>query len=334
MTKITYALFLLLLLMAPTLYAEEKNDFAFERFNLYFENDIFDQTDKGYTNGVKFSTIFQIDAEEYPYLRFPLFHAPTKNNFVTFSFGQDIFTPEDTTLVVPNPDDQPYAGWLYAGMALQQADDRQSDTLELQLGMVGPAALGEQVQNGIHAWTGSEIAQGWDYQLENEPGFILAYEHRWRAITDELFWGLNADAIPFAGFALGNVETYANTGAAVRFGWNIPHDFGKAVTHPAQEAGLPAYQKGKKRYKPKWSFYFLSALDMTFLAHTIFLDGNTFKDSASVPERNYFRGEFTAGFGIDYGSFHFAMMNTHNTQDFPLDSLGFSFGSMAVSYVY
>jgi len=324
----------LLLLNLSSLYAEEKNDFAFERFNLYFENDIFDQTDKGYTNGVKFSAIYRVNTKEYPYLTLPFIHDESKNHFVTFSIGQDIFTPEDTNATIPDPNDHPYAGWLYVAVSLHQADDVHSDTLELQLGVVGPAALGEEVQNGIHEKTGSDIANGWDYQLHNEPGFILSYEHRWRNVTDELFWGLNADAIPFANVAVGNVLTYLGTGAAVRFGWNIPHDFGKSVTHPAQEAGLPAFKKGTTRYRPRGSFYFLAAYDLGLVARNIFLDGNTFKESASVPERDYFVGEFTAGIGLDIYDIHVAFMNTHKTKDYDLDIKGFNFGSIAVSYVY
>ena len=322
------------LLLPITLYAQESNDFTFERFNLYFENDIFDKTDKGYTNGVKFSAIYRVNSERYPFFKTPFVYDPSKNQFITFSLGQDIYTPEDTQRNPPNPDDVPYSGWLYVGMNWHQADADNSDSFEVQVGVVGPAAMGEQVQNGIHAKTGSDIANGWDYQLANEPGLIISYEHRWRHLSDELFWGINADTIPFAGFGIGNVKTYADAGASLRFGWNIPHDFGKSVTHPAQEAGLPAFEKGKHRYRSDFSFYFLAVFDTKFVARNIFLDGNTFKTSASVPERDYLIGEFTAGVGIDVYDLHLAFMNTHTTRDFPLDSRGFSFGSIAVSYFY
>ena len=335
MVRAFLSVFFLVSITFPFLsYAEEQNDFAFERFNLYFENDIFDQTDKGYTNGVKFSAIYNVNTEVYPFFKIPFLFDESKNHFVTFSLGQDIFTPEDTNATIPDPNDSPYAGWLYGAIAWQQTDAKESDTIELHLGVVGPAALGEQVQNGIHAKTGSDIANGWDSQLHNEFGFILSYEHRWRHVTDELFWGINADVIPFASGSLGNVLTYLGTGAAVRFGWNIPHDFGKSVTHPAQEAGLPAYNRGDTRHKSKGSFYFLAGYDLGFVIRNIFLDGNTFKDSASVPERDYFIGEFTAGIGVDIYDIHVAFMNTHKTQDFALDTKGFSFGSIAVSYVY
>ena len=325
---------ILLLLVIPSLYAEDENNFAFERFNFAFENDIFDRTDKGYTNGTKISAIYNVNTEVYPFFKIPFLYDSSKNHFTTLSFGQDINTPDDTNATIPNPNDVPYSGWLYLGMTWQQADSRSADTLELQLGIVGPAALGEQVQNGIHRLTGSTIAQGWDYQLKNEPGIILSYEHRWRYVSDDFWGGFNAEAIPFAGAGLGNVLTYADGGALVRFGWNIPHDFGKSVSHPGQVAGLPAFDKGTKRISPKFAFYILAIADVGFIPRNIFLDGNTFRDSPSVPERDYLVGEFTAGFGLDIYKVHVAFMNTHKTKDFTLDTKGFDFGTILISYVY
>ena len=319
---------------SQTLYAqEERDDFAFERFNLHFENDIFDKTDKNYTNGVKFSAIYKIDAEKYDYFQIPLFYDASKNHFVTFSLGQDIYTPSETNTTTPDPNDHPYGAWLYVGCALQQADDKESETLELQLGVVGPWALGEQVQNGIHAMTGSEKALGWDAQLHNELGVVLAYEHRWRHVKKPFLWGINADVIPFVGGTLGNIYTYANVGTVARVGWNIPNDFGKSISHPAQTVGLPAYKKGEKLYREKWAFYFLASMNMHALARYIFLDGNTFRDSPSIP-RDYFVGEFTAGMGIDYGAFHIGLMNTFTSENYAIDIRGFAFGSISLSYVY
>ena len=133
---------------------------------------------------------------------------------------------------------------------------------------------------------------------------------------------------------LGNVLTYIDGGSVVRFGWNIPHDFGKSVLHPAQTAGLPAFDKNSKKFSPKFSFYILAVANVGYVPRNIFLDGNTFKDSASVPERDYFGGQFTAGFGLDIYKVHAAFMNTHKTKNFPLDKKGFDFGTVLVSYVY
>ncbi len=322
------------LFFTPLIYAEDDNGFALERFNFSFENDIFDRTDKVYTNGTMISAIYNVNTEVYPFFKSPLLYDHSKNHFTTISFGQDIYTPEDTNLVPPNPDDVPYSAWLYVGMTWQQADSKNADTLELQLGVVGPAALGEEVQNGIHRLTGSTIAQGWDYQLKNEPGIILSYEHRWRYVSDTFLGGFNVEAIPFAGVGLGNVLTYVDGGSVLRFGWNVPHDFGKSVLHPAQTAGLPAFDKGAKWVSSKFACYLFAVADVGFVPRNIFLDGNTFKDSPSVPERDYVGGQFTAGLGLDIYSAHIAFMNTHKTKDFELDQKGFDFGTILISYVY
>jgi len=332
-----YRLFFLLLFLFLSyrpLLAEEKNDFAFQRFNFSFENDIFDRTDKGYTNGTKFALIYKVNTEVHPFFKIPFLYDSSKNHFTKFSLGQDIMTPDDTNRTNPDPNDVPYSAWLYLGMAWSQADSKNSDTFEVQLGMVGPAALGEQTQNLVHKLTDSTIANGWDYQLANEPGIIISYEHRWRHVSDTFGGGFSAEAIPFAGAGLGNVLTYADAGGVVRFGWNLPHDFGKSVTHPAQLAGLPAFDKGRRPYKPKFAFYILTVVDVGFIPRNIFLDGNTFKESRSVPERDYVVGELTAGLGIDIYAMHIAFMNTHKTKDFALDERGFDFGTILISYVY
>ena len=334
MRSTTAVSLLLSLLLAPFGYAEDENNFAFERFNFALENDLFDKTDKGYTNGTKISVIYNVNTEVYSFFKIPFLYDSSKNHFTTISFGQDILTPEDTNATIPNPDDMPYSGWLYMGMTWQQADSKNADTLELQLGVVGPAALGEEVQNGIHRLTDSTIAQGWDYQLKNEPGIVLSYEHRWRFVSDRFWGGLTAEAIPFAGAGLGNVLTYADGGTLVRFGWNVSQDFGKSVSHPGQVAGLPAFDKGAKRHSSKFALYIFTAVDVGFIPRNIFLDGNTFKDSPSVSERDYLVGELTAGLGIDIDKVHVGFINTHKTKDFALDERGFDFGTILVSYVY
>ena len=322
------------LMDSTAIFAEEKTPLQFERFNFYLENDFFDRTDKNYTGGIKLSTLYRVDTAAYPYLQMPYLYDNTKYHFFTISVAQEIYTPQDKASTIPNPEDQPYAAWLYAGFKLQQTDSKEADTLELQLGIVGPAALGEETQNLAHKLINNKPSNGWDHQLHNELGIIVAYEHRWRNHTDDLVWNLNADLTPFAGFALGNVHTYLNSGTAVRIGWNIPHDFGNTIMHPAQESGLPAYSMDAERYNPKWAFYLLATVDLHIDIRNIFLDGNTFRDSPSVPDREYFVAECTAGLDFNYGRWDLALLNTYRTREYPLNSRGFSYGSVVISYAY
>src|SRR3546814_10706131 len=111
-----------------------------------------------------------------------------------------MYTPEDTAARDLLVDDRPYAGWLYGAISVH-AETRADapgtepdtlDTVELQLGMVGPYAFGEEVQNAFHRLIDVAEAQGWDNQLDNEPGVMLIGERRWRS-TPLAIGGLSAD---------------------------------------------------------------------------------------------------------------------------------------------
>ena len=52
------------------------------------------------------------------------------------------------------------------------------DTLQLDVGLVGPAAGGAFVQNNFHRFIGDTTANGWANQLHNEPTLDLTFERR------------------------------------------------------------------------------------------------------------------------------------------------------------
>jgi lipid A 3-O-deacylase len=210
-------------------------------------------------------------------------------------FGQSIFTPENVTLNPPDPRDRPYAGWLYAGAGLYQETDRHSlDHLQLLLGVVGPAALGEQVQNGFHDLINGLVSQhtaaGWGSQLSNEPGVVLTYEHKWRWGTP-IGSGLAVDVVPDIGVTVGNVFTYAETGGILRIGQNLNADYGPARIKPAL-SGTTWFDPSQLQGPVGW-YFFVGAAGRV-VARNIFLDGNTFVNSARV-EKEPLVGDLSGG---------------------------------------
>jgi lipid A 3-O-deacylase len=198
-------------------------------------------------------------------------------------FGQELFTPVDLTRNPPDPTDRPYAGWLYAGFGLLQETDRRTlDHFEVQLGVVGPAALGEEVQNGFHNLINGVISQhmaaGWGSQLSNEPGVVLSYEKKWR-FSMPLGWGFGFDAIPELGASVGNVYTYGEAGAMLRFGRNLNADYGPARMRPSL-SGTTWFDPSQLEGPLGW-YVFVGAQGRA-VARDIFLDGNTFVNSARV----------------------------------------------------
>ena len=50
----------------------------------------------------------------------------------------------------------------------------------LDIGVVGPGALGKETQNDFHQLIGAAQARGWSSEIQNEPGGMLSYDRLWR----------------------------------------------------------------------------------------------------------------------------------------------------------
>src|SRR3546814_5793466 len=80
--------------------------------------------------------------------------------------------------------------------------------------VVGPWSLADKTQIEYHKLIDVQVPEGWENQLENEPGVVLYYERKWRNIWDVDFGdlamlnNLGVDLTPHIGGALGNVYTY------------------------------------------------------------------------------------------------------------------------------
>lgn len=249
-------------------------------FTFVLENDLFFGRDRDYTNGIMLAWMSEPDYAPLWALKtarlLPFFPEDGKVRS-SYAIGQNMYTPNDITDPNPPLDERPYAGWLYAAVGIVvETGEQQLDQFQLQFGVIGPASLAEQSQTFVHKVIGSEKPQGWDTQLKNEPGLVITYQRSWRALVSTEINGFSIDMTPHIGGALGNVYTYANAGATMRFGWNLPNDYGP----PRIQPGLPG--SGFFEQNDVFGLYFFAGLDARAVARNIFLDGNTFRDSRSV----------------------------------------------------
>ncbi|HTB80079.1 MAG TPA: lipid A deacylase LpxR family protein [Opitutaceae bacterium] len=310
-------------------------------FTIYSENDkYFAGTDRHYTNGFKLT---YADELEHPRLnalgslldqlgrhlavlepaRSP--DQPPPELKLTFSLGQNIYTPTLIHTSTPDPHDRPYAAWLYGAVGFQRQEARQLQVIELDFGMVGPAALGREIQNGWHNVIHVAHAEGWSHQLHNEPGLDLTYDwrHRWLATTEPAT-GLGFDVIPRWGVSLGNVQTYLSAGPLVRAGWRLPADYGPDLIRAA--GGSDAKTRGL-------SVFLFGSANGRAVARDIFLDGNTFEDSPSVRKRPLV-ADLSAGLAIYWGVVHFAYTQNYRTLEFYGQKQRDVFGSLSMSFVW
>jgi hypothetical protein len=276
--------FLLLLFAAPAAQSAT--------LSMMLENDSFiDHIDRHYTNGLYLA--WTGDAQQRDDETARLMQAimlPGKKNALWhtgFFAGQSMFTPEDLDAHFPSPKDRPYAGWLYAGARLYRDSGDTLDTAEAALGVVGPASLAGDLQKSWHglALFGGIYPNGWRYQLRDEPGLMLSEQRTWR--VNLMDGPLEAEILPEANIRLGNIFTYAGAGAMLRIGSGLNADWGPARIAPAESGA----------------------------ARNIFLNGNTFQDSARVSSRP-FVGDFNAGATVMFPGARLTASYTNRTREF------------------
>ncbi|HEX7008297.1 MAG TPA: lipid A deacylase LpxR family protein [Alphaproteobacteria bacterium] len=309
---------------------------------LQFENDRVANTDRNYTNGWRITWLS--GAQELPdwaerlgpLIEWPTFMERKPETRISrrvgIGVGQDIYTPTDTAARDPQPNDRPYAAWLYATLALQSGytnDEGTSrlDTFEIDLGVVGPYALGEQVQNGFHEIINSPQANGWDHQLPNEPAFVVALERKWRqpviGATPADDWGV--DVLPFAGAYGGTVLTAFSGGAIVRFGQGLDRDFGAPRFRPNMASSL--YFQSERGL----AWYVFGGADGRAVLHNIFLDGSTFRHSPRV-DKNTFVVDYHVGAALVWGDWRLSYTQVFRGREYEGQEKADRFGALSISY--
>jgi hypothetical protein len=143
-----------------------------------------------------------------PYIRWlPFINEPGFQRNVALCIGQNMYTPADISREDLIEDDRPYAGWAYFGIAFHSKDERRLDTMEIQLGIVGPSSYAEQAQKFVHQLLDGQWPDGWDNQLKNEPGLAVVYERKLRLLQGGDSGDPGFDVIAHIGGTLGNVYT-------------------------------------------------------------------------------------------------------------------------------
>lgn len=305
--------------------AADENGQEHAAFSIQFENDLFFDTDQHYTNGVGFS--YTTAPDDTPALAHdvtaalpPLF-AEGGVLRMNYQLAQDIFTPLRTDLRVPDPTDRPYAGYLYAGFGILSKTDSDLDQLEFQLGVIGPASLARDAQNWVHSIIGERKALGWSHELRDEPGVEMIYQRTVKIIPQKTLLGLFFDVEPHYGAAIGNVYDYLNIGAMGRAGFNLPDDFGP----PRLEPSLP----GSNFFEPNGPFsaYLFAGVDGRAVGRNIFLDGNSFQNSATVTKKPLV-GDFEIGAAIAFDTARLSFTHVFRSKEFDTQRSADQFGAI------
>lgn len=188
-------------------------------FRLNYDNDVLSSTDRYYTQGIR----LELSA---PFLRKALLSGALipinkhASNYYGMALEQDGFTPRSIRHDTIYFGERPYASVAFVSGFLVSVDNKQQQrlTTQLDLGVIGPAAKGEEEQKGIHYALNNIQPLGWEYQIDNDAvvNYTLNYEKGFLLKKHVEFIGM-AEA------RAGTLYDDISLGAAIRIGWMQPY---------------------------------------------------------------------------------------------------------------
>ena len=225
-----------------------------------------------------------------------------------------MYTPADKVLQFPDLNSRPYAGlWVgsYIGGTLDYGFNmnlnslKRTQTVEIELGLVGPATGMRKLQHGIHRILGVSSRPTWSFQVNNEFGGGGFAGYRLSQKIQE--WPLGGHTLDFSlsgGGSLGNFLTDALGAATLRFEmWGdisddvLPGD--KLFSRPPLPWPCPGcnwFKTFLTNLKPREMYVFEEA-KTRFVLYDITLDGNWWMSKANTHtvEKELWVNEFQGG---------------------------------------
>ncbi|MFZ4120275.1 MAG: lipid A deacylase LpxR family protein [Caulobacterales bacterium] len=327
--------FLAVMAVAPASYAQERPPSPGlwpDQGSISFvaENDMFaDGNDRNYTSGLQLSVLVPFDTapnwiEGLGERTADLVGLTPQSIGITI--GHTLFTPEDIANPTAPPDQHPYAAWAYATIsAFGERADRRLDQVDLTVGLVGPAVGGGWLQREWHEVLKGVTPRGWDAQLSNELAFALDYERRYRLSACSTTMPVQCDLVPSFGGALGTLRTEARVGVMARLGGGLRNDYGPPRIRPALAGGgmtdNPAGIRG----------YFFVGYYGRAVARNLFLDGNTYTESARV-DRIPLVGEVQVGTVFQANGLQLSYTFVRRTEEFQTQTEPQQFAAFTIAH--
>lgn len=184
-------------------------------FKFQWSNDFMHQTDQYFSNGFLFeyyNSIFKHNP--FNFILLPTFKV--KSSFDGITLMQDLYTPTELTDTIKQKADRPFAAYVLLGFKRITYSRKYKLKLssEIQFGIIGESAMGEEIQNGIHdLLPTSSWVYGWANQIRDD--FCINYfVEAEKNITSNNWIELNW----VASFKLGSPFTYLDGGLSFRIG--------------------------------------------------------------------------------------------------------------------
>jgi len=228
-------------------------------FKLYFDNDLFYHTDRYYTQG----TIYQLTAPKIQRSPFTKLLPGLKGstNYYSLAWIHNGYTPIQIKEERVIYNDRPYASYMYLEHNRISTDPQRKIRLSSGwgLGVIGPIALGGEIQTAIHTIFVSPIPQGWEHQIRND--FVLTYDLKFEQNLFERK-RINMTAYPYT--TLGTLLNRLGLGSQIRIGRINPY---------FQNLGIAAPNTPEAQNTHKFQCYFSAKAEVEGIAYDATLQG-------------------------------------------------------------
>jgi hypothetical protein len=247
--------------------AQEDNDNT-RMFRVYVDNDFLNirgkGTDDAYTAGERLDFFYtKHHASHFFVDRIMPKAGDGSVDVFGWSVMQIMFTPQNFTKLTFQPNDYPYSGGFFAIHSLYSYNPvkKYSFQTEILMGVMGPAALQEQLQMSFHHFIHYKVPQGWGYQLGNNPLLNVNFtaEKQFAHVRDWL--ELSGGAQALVGTAMNGLTVYP----MLRIGKMNPYYNGLLSQYGTDRSVKPRQNRGRRVQayiviKPELQTVFTNAL--------------------------------------------------------------------------
>ncbi|MEO7522710.1 MAG: lipid A deacylase LpxR family protein [Ferruginibacter sp.] len=247
-------------------------------FRFQYDNDYFTKADEYYSQGISFEFVHP-GLKKFPLTKLLL---KTPNSNVTYGLGLNIFGYTPTSILSSSIlyGDRPYSGEITLKTFSASTDTVHAKRIStaINIGVIGPAGLGNEIQTNIHKWTGNPIPLGWHTQIKNDViiNYQVDYEKQFLAKKDHFL--ING----VGGLRLGTLDTRLSGGFNFMAGnFNDPYHLASAR-------------------KKKVEYYIYGQARMHLIGYDASLQGVVFnrKSPYVIKSKDVERASFQGDYGV------------------------------------
>jgi hypothetical protein len=267
---------------------------------IIFDNDIWDNTDYYYTNGVAVELLTPL-AKNSPVNKILLGTKAADIELNGFSIRQNMYTPTNPDVSEILINDRPFSAFLTIGHFRETYHIQKKLHIKsaLDIGVLGPASLGGTIQTGLH----TEEPVGWQNQIQNS--FVINY-----------FVSIEKGILQTPGFefnvrgsaTVGTLFNKAGGGFTLRLGRFIPVYRGPVKLLSTSVKSKPL------------QFWFFAKGNTNFVLYDATLQGGLFntKNPYTISSQQLNRLVFraSAGIAVYLGSFGIELENFYLSPEF------------------